>query len=100
MGLLDKVKEAATKAGEQIQHGIDSGKEQLEAAKLHKQITELLGEIGGLVLHQRRGDAPDDADAQIDAKIARIGELEAELAAEAESPSTPADGEAPTGDGA
>ena len=92
MGLLDKMKDAAVKAGEQvkdvadkageqIQQGINSGKEQLEDAKIHKQILELLAEIGGLVLHQRRGDAPEDAAAQIDAKIALVDELETKLQA-------------------
>ncbi len=81
MGLLDKVKDAAGKAADQAKHGLAVGKEKLEDTKLKKQIEDLLQEIGELVVMTRRGEAPADADAQIDAKIAKIAELEAAMEA-------------------
>ncbi len=79
MGILDKVKDAATKAGEQAKHGIAVGKEKVEETKLRKQIDETFEQIGRLVVQQRRGDAPDDAGAQIDAAVAHVAELEAQM---------------------
>ena len=81
MGLLDKVKDAAGKAADQAKHGIAVGKEKIEDTKLKKQIEELLQEIGDLVVQTKRGAAPADAEAQIDAKVAKIAELEAAIAA-------------------
>jgi hypothetical protein len=80
MSLLDKVKDAATKATEQAKQGIAAGKEKVEESKLHKQIGEEFEAIGRLVVQQRRGDAPADAVAQVDAAIAKVAELEAQLA--------------------
>lgn len=79
MGLLDKVKDAAGKAAEQAKHAGAVGKEKLEDAKLSRQIDGLCKEIGELVVQQRRGTAPADADAQIDAKIATITDLERKI---------------------
>lgn len=81
MGLLDKVKDAAGKAADQAKHGLAVGKEKIEDTKLKKQIEDLLQEIGDLVVQTRRGTAPGDADAQIDALVAKIAELEAAIAA-------------------
>jgi BMFP domain-containing protein YqiC len=92
MGLLDKVKDVANKATEQAKHGIAVGKDKVEDARVRKQIEDVLQEIGDLVVGQRRGSAPADADAQIDAKVARVTELEAQLQA-----ATPGEDEA-TGD--
>jgi hypothetical protein len=79
MGLLDKVKDVAGKAADQAKHGLAVGKEKIEDTKLKKQIEDLLQEIGELVVLTRRSDAPEDVDAQIDAKIAKIDELEAAI---------------------
>jgi hypothetical protein len=79
MGLLDKVKDAAGKAAEGAKHATAVGKEKIEDARLQKKITELCQEIGSIVVKQRRGEAPEDADAQIDAKIAEIGDLERQI---------------------
>lgn len=83
MGLLDKVKDVAGKATDQAKHGLAVGKEKMEDAKLKKQIEALLQEIGELVVSARRGDAAADHDALIDAKVAKITELEAEMEANA-----------------
>jgi hypothetical protein len=79
VGILDKVKETAGKAAEQAKHATAVGKEKLEDARIQKKINELCEEIGALVVAQRRGEAPDDANAQIDAKVTEIGELEQQM---------------------
>jgi hypothetical protein len=87
MGFLDKVKDAAGKAAdqakdvagkasEQAKHATAVGKEKLEDTRLQKKINDLFQEIGGLVVAQRRKEAPADADAQIDAKVTEIAEIE------------------------
>ena len=76
MGLLDKMKETASKAAEQAKHATTVGKEKIEDARLHKKINDLCEEIGAIVVAQKRNEAPADADAQIDAKVAEIAELE------------------------
>ena len=81
MGFLDKVKDAAGKAADQAKHATAVGKEKLEDARLQKKINELCQEIGALVVAQRRNEAPDDANAQIDAKVAEIADVEKQIEA-------------------
>jgi hypothetical protein len=81
MGFLDKVKETAGKAADQAKHATAVGKEKLEDTRLQKKINDLCQEIGALVVAQRRNEAPDDAAAQIDAKVAEIAEIERQQAA-------------------
>ena len=76
MGFLDKVKDAAGKAADQAKHATAVGKEKLEDTRLQKKINDACQEIGALVVAQRRNEAPADADAQIDAKVAEIADLE------------------------
>jgi hypothetical protein len=96
MGLLDKVKDVAGKAAEQAKHATEVGKEKLEDRKLAKQVETLLQEIGDIVVSQRRGSAPADAEAQITAKIAEITDLEKQI--EANDVAAASDeGTAPTG---
>ena len=80
MGFLDKMKDAASKATEQAKHATAVGKEKLDDTLLQKKINGLCQDIGALVVAQRRNEAPADADAQIDAKIAEIAELEKQQA--------------------
>ena len=79
MGFLDKVKDAAGKAADQAKHATAVGKEKLEDTRLQKKINDLCEEIGALVVAQRRNEAPDDAAAQIDAKVAEIAEIEKQM---------------------
>jgi hypothetical protein len=79
MGFLDKVKDAAGKAADQAKHATAVGKEKLEDTRLQKKINELCQEIGALVVAQRRNEAPADADAQIDAKVAEIADIEKQM---------------------
>jgi hypothetical protein len=79
MGFLDKVKDAAGKAAESAKHAGAVGKEKIEDARLQKKINDLCEEIGALVVAQRRNEAPEDADAQVDAKVAEIAEIEKQM---------------------
>jgi hypothetical protein len=81
MGFLDKVKDAAGKGLDQAKHATAVGKEKIEDVRLQKKINDLCQEIGALVVAQKRNEAPDDAAAQIDAKIAEIGEVEKQMEA-------------------
>jgi hypothetical protein len=81
MGFLDKVKDAAGKAADQAKHATAVGKEKLEDVRLQKKINELCQEIGALVVAQRRNEAPADASAQIDAKVAEIADVEKQMEA-------------------
>jgi len=76
MGFLDKVKDAAGKAADQAKNATAVGKEKLEDTRLQRKINDLCQEIGALVIAQRRNEAPADANAQIDAKVAEIADLE------------------------
>jgi len=81
MGFLDKVKETAGKAADQAKHATAVGKEKIEDARLQKKINDLCQEIGALVVAQRRNEAPEDAPAQIDAKVAEIADIEKQMEA-------------------
>jgi hypothetical protein len=80
MGFMDKVKETAGKAAESAKHATAVGKEKLDDVRLQKKINDLCQDIGALVVAQKRGEAPD-AETQIDAKIAEIGEIEKQMEA-------------------
>jgi hypothetical protein len=81
MGFLDKMKETAGKAADQAKHATALGKEKVEDLRLQKKINELCQEIGALVVAQKRNEAPADAPAQIDAKVAEIAEIEKQMEA-------------------
>jgi hypothetical protein len=53
----------------------------LEDTRLQKKINDLCQEIGALVVAQRRNEAPQDANSQIDAKVAEIAEIEKQMEA-------------------
>jgi hypothetical protein len=79
MGFLDKAKDAAGKAADKAKQATAQGKEKVEDMRLQKKVDGLAEEIGKLVVLQKRGSAPADADAQIDAKVAEITELEQQI---------------------
>ena len=64
-----------------IHHATAVGKEKLEDIQLQRKINDLCQEIGALVVAQKRNEAPDDAAAHIDAKVAEIAEIEKQQAA-------------------
>jgi hypothetical protein len=81
MGFLDKMKETAGKAADQAKHATALGKEKVEDLRLQKKINDLCQEIGALVVAQKRNEAPADAPAQIDAKVAEIADIEKQMEA-------------------
>lgn len=100
MGFLDKVKDVAGKAADQAKHATAVGKEKIEDVRLQKKIDSLAEEIGKLIVAQKRGTAPADTDAQIDAKVAEITELEKQMEENAVAQAAEAgEGEAETGAG-
>jgi hypothetical protein len=73
MGFMDKVKDTASKAAEQVQKGVETGQDKLEESKLKKKVGDLKEELGGVVYGQRTGVIPAD-----DTEITRIvGEIQA-----------------------
>ncbi len=81
MGFLDKVKDAAGKAADQAKHATAVGKEKLEDFGSRRRSTSCARRSAQLVVAQKRNEAPEDASAQIDAKVAEIGELEKQMEA-------------------
>jgi len=81
MGLMDKIKDTANKAAEGVQKAAETGQEKLEETKLKKKIGELKGELGGVVYAQRRGSAPENAEAEITRLVGEITAVENQVAA-------------------
>jgi hypothetical protein len=86
MGFLDKVKDAAGKATEQAKQVAAVGKEKIDDVRLQKKANDLYEEIGKLIVASKRGSAPADLDAQIEAKVAEITDIEAQIEANDASP--------------
>jgi hypothetical protein len=79
MGFMDKVKDTASKAAEQVQKGVETGQDKLEESKLKKKIGDLKEELGGVVYGQRTGAIPA-GDEEIARIVREIQSTEAELA--------------------
>jgi hypothetical protein len=80
VGLLDKAKDAAKTVGDKAQEGIKAGQGKVDEVKTKKRISDLKEELGGIVLRQRTGAAPSDAEAEIGRIVGEIQEAEASLA--------------------
>jgi hypothetical protein len=96
MGFLDKVKDAAGKATEQAKQVAATGKEKIDDARLQKKADGLYEEIGKLIVASKRGTTPADLDAQIDAKVAEITEIEQQITANSAAAAPTADTDAST----
>jgi hypothetical protein len=79
MGFMDKVKDTASKAAEQVQKGVETGQDKLEESKLKKKVGDLKEELGGVVYGQRTGAIPA-GDEEITRIVREIESTEAELA--------------------
>jgi hypothetical protein len=97
MGFLDKVKDTANKAAEQVQKAAETGQDKLEESKLKKKVGDLKEELGGIVYGQRTGAIPA-GDEEIARLVSEIQAVEADLAAVKDSPGEP--DPAPSGDSA
>lgn len=78
MGFMDKVKDTANKAAEQVQKAAETGQDKLEESKLKKKIGDLKEELGGVVYGQRTGVIPE-GDAEIARIVAEIQTVERQL---------------------
>jgi hypothetical protein len=83
MSLLDKAKETAKKAGDKAKELGQAGQEKFDSMKAEKKINDLKEELGGIVYAQRSGNAPENAEVEIDRFVAEIAETEAGIAAAA-----------------
>jgi hypothetical protein len=79
MGFLDKAKDVAGKSLDKAKDLTAQGKEKVDDIRLQKKIDELCEEIGKLVVSSKRGEGPTDADAQIDAKVEEIANIEKQM---------------------
>jgi hypothetical protein len=80
MSFLDKVKDTAAKATEQAKQVAAAGKEKYDDSRLQKKANDLYEEVGKLIVASKRGQTPADLDAQIDAKVAEITDIEQQIA--------------------
>jgi hypothetical protein len=88
MGFLDKVKDTANKAAEQVQKAAETGQDKLEESKLKKKVGDLKEELGGIVYGQRTGAAPA-GDEEITRLVGEIQAAEADLATLKAEPGPP-----------
>lgn len=72
MGLMDRAKEAAGKAAEAAQKGLDEAKTTGEKAMLKRKATGVAAQLGEVVFRQRNGEA--GLDAEIDRLVAELRE--------------------------
>ena len=98
MGFLDKAKDLAGKTADKAKDLTAQGKEKVEDIRLQKKIDELCEEIGKLVVAQKRNEAPDDANAQIDAKVDEIAKIETQMEENDAKAKEAAEAEAAAGD--
>jgi hypothetical protein len=77
---MDKVKDTANKAAEQVQKAAETGQDKLEETKLKKKVGDLKEELGGIVYAQRTGGAADNAESEITRLVGEIQTTEAGLA--------------------
>ena len=80
MGILDKAKEGAKKAGEKAKQGVAAGQDKVDEVKTKRRISDLKEELGGIVFAQRTGTPPGDAETDITRIVGEIKEAEAHLA--------------------
>ena len=72
MGLMDKVKETASKTADAAKGAAKAGQDKLEEQKIKKRIGEIKEELGGVVFAQKTGAPNPTADASFEAAIDRL----------------------------
>jgi hypothetical protein len=78
MGILDKAKEAASKAAAEVGKGAQQVQGKVEAAQTKRKADELAQKLGYLIVAERSGE-PSAGDTT-DELVAQIKELQAQLA--------------------
>ena len=79
MGLTDKAKETAKKAGEVASKGIDEAKQKGQEYTLKRKQNSLAQELGDVVFRQKEGEV--GLDAEVDRLVGEMRSVKAELAA-------------------
>lgn len=96
MGLLDKVKQAASQAGEAAKKGAAQVQSKVEQSQTRKKADEAAKQLGYLIVKERTEGAPagEEADRLVSEIVALEDQLAAGEAAAEGEPSDPAEGAA------
>lgn len=79
MGLMDKAREAAQKAADVAQKGLDEAKDAGQKVTLKRKLSGLAEELGEVVFRQRGGEA--GLDGEIDRLVSEMQAVKAEIEA-------------------
>lgn len=79
MGLMDKAREAAQKAADVAQKGLDEAKDAGQKVTLKRKLSGLAEELGEVVFRQRSGEA--GLDGEIDRLVSEMQAVKAEIEA-------------------
>lgn len=79
--MLDKIKDTANKAAEEVQKAPESGQDKLEESKLKKKIGDLKEELGGIAFARRTGTVAENAEAEVARTVGEIQTADGHLAA-------------------
>ena len=79
MGLLDKAKDAAKKAGEAASKGIEEAREKGQELTLKRRLNSLAEELGHVTFRQRDGES--GLDAEVDRLVGEMRSVRAEIEA-------------------
>jgi hypothetical protein len=80
MGLMDKVKETASKGAEAAKGAVSAGQDKLGDMKVEKKVKELKEELGGLVYDQKIGKPADTFDEDVTRIVGEIQQAERDAA--------------------
>jgi hypothetical protein len=80
MGLMDKVKETASKGAEAAKGAVSAGQDKLDDMKVEKKIKELKEQLGGLVYDQKTGTPAESFDDDVARIVAEIQQAERDAA--------------------
>ena len=79
MGLVDKAKDAATRAADVARKGAGEARDKAQEMGLRKRMNALAEELGHVVVRQRDGEP--GLDAEVDRLVSEIRAVRAEIAA-------------------
>ena len=82
MGLLDKGKDAAKRAGDAAQKGVAEARGKAHELSLKRRLSALAEDLGQVVFRQRQGEA--GLDAEVDRLVSEMRAVDAEIEALAE----------------
>jgi hypothetical protein len=82
MGLVDKAREAAKRAGDAAQKGATEAREKAHELSLKRRLNTLAEDLGQVVFRQREGEA--GLDAEVDRLVSEMRAVRAEIEALAE----------------